>query len=284
MAIVNLKQSLPACPAGKTEETFWHPDGASRREHHSALGLKVRATGSRMWVWDYRDATGTKRRRSYGSPDEGVSFDDAQRAILLDRAAIAEGFDPAAREREATDARGRRIGALIDVYLSELDHGTIRGGDKRRPTTLRKLKPRLEVVRSRWGSRAAESIKRSDISALLDEFNDRPPTQRVFQTTISGLFSFLEDRFEIRHPSRGMKQRGLSREGVRYLDDAELRLAIPAMRALGYPRGSVMLLALYTGRRLREITLLEWSEIDLDAAQWTIPPWRMKMPPCSSIS
>ena len=32
------------------------------------------------------------------------------------------------------------------------------------------------------------------------------------------------------------------------------------MRALGYPRGSVMLMALYTGRRVNEITGMEWSD------------------------
>ncbi len=68
-----------------------------------------------------------------------------------------------------------------------------------------------------------------------------------------------------------MKQRGGSREGQRYLDEAELRLAIPAMRALAYPRGSVMLLAFYTGRRVNENTGMEWSEIDLDSALHHLP-------------
>lgn len=88
--ITNLEHDWPTirCPTGKGDEIFWHIAGASRREHFSALGLKVRATGSRVWVWDYRDPAGIKRRRSYGSPEDGVSFDDAQRAVLRDRVAI----------------------------------------------------------------------------------------------------------------------------------------------------------------------------------------------------
>ena len=278
MAITNLEHDWPTirCPAGKGEETFWHVAGASRREHFSALGLKVRGTGSRMWVWDYRDTSGAKRRRSYGSPDEGVSFADAQRAILIDRVAIGEGIDPAAREREAVTSRSQNLSALIDAYLVELDHGVIRSGQPRRPEFTRKVKARLEIIRARWGRRPAETIKRGDISALLDEFNDRPPTQRVMQATVNAFFAFLADRYELSHPGRGMKQRGGSREGQRYLDEAELRLAIPAMHALGYPRGSVMLMALYTGRRVNEITGMEWSEVDLANGLHHLPATRSK--------
>ena len=158
MAITNLEHDWPTirCPAGKGEETFWHVAGASRREHFSALGLKVRGTGSRMWVWDYRDTSGAKRRRSYGSPDEGVSFADAQRAILIDRVAIGEGIDPAAREREAVTSRSQNLSALIDAYLVELDHGVIRSGQPRRPEFTRKVKARLEIIRARWGRRPAD--------------------------------------------------------------------------------------------------------------------------------
>jgi integrase len=278
MAITNLEHDWRTirCPPGKGEETFWHIAGASRREHFSALGLKVRATGSRVWVWDYRDGAGVKRRRSYGSPDDGVSFDAAQRAILIDRVAIGEGVDPAAREREAVTSRSQNMSNLIDAYIVELDYGVIRSGETRRPEFTRKVKARLEIIRARWGSRPAETIKRSDISALLDEFNPRPPTQRVMQATINAFFAFLADRYELPHPGRGMQQRGGSRECVRYLDDAELRLAIPAMRSLGYPRGSVMLMALYTGRRVNEITGMEWSEIDLASGLHHLPAARSK--------
>jgi integrase len=205
-----------------------------------------------------------------------VSFADAERAILIDRVAIGAGVDPAAREREAVTSRSQNMSALIDAYLVELDHGVIKSGETRRPEFTRKVKARLEIIRARWGSRPAESIKRSDISTLLDEFNDRPPTQRVMQATINALFAFLADRYELVHPGRGMKQRGGSYEGQRYLDEAELRLAIPAMRALGYPRGSVMLMALLTGRRCREITEMEWSEIDLEASLHHLPASRSK--------
>ena len=267
MAITNLEHDWPMirCPAGKGEETFWHVAGASRREHFSALGLKVRGTGSRMWVWDYRDTSGAKRRRSYGSPDEGVSFADAQRAILIDRVAIGEGIDPAAREREAVTSRSQNLSALIDAYLVELDHGVIRSGEPRRPEFTRKVKARLEIIRARWGRRPADTHQaRRHIR----------PTRRVQRSAADAArhagyrqrasLPILADRYELPHPGRGMKQRGGSREGQRYLDEAELRLAIPAMRALGYPRGSVMLMALYTGRRVNEITGMEWSELDLE--------------------
>jgi len=60
------------------------------------------------------------------------------------------------------------------------------------------------------------------------------------------------------------------------MDDDELRLGMTAMRAIGYPAGSVMLLALYTGRRLRELTRMPWDEVDLDRGLHVLPAARAK--------
>lgn len=261
------------CPLGKVEEIFWHNEGASRREHISALGLKVRATGSRVWVWDYRNAGGQKRRRTYGSPDDGISFDDALRHVLQDRHAISIGHDPAAVEQEA---QGRTMDALLSAYVAELEYGRDRNGERRRPNYVGDMKAKMEVLRARWGHRPAASIDRAAISTLLDAYNDRPAMQRSMQAAILSMFGFAADRYGMANPARDMKPRGGSREAVRYLDDDELRLAIPAMYGLGYPRGTAMLLALYTGARRQEICELQWAELDLDDALWLLPRGRSK--------
>jgi integrase len=110
-----------------------------------------------------------------------------------------------------------------------------------------------------------------DISRLLDTFGNRPATQRMVQATISAFFSFCEERYGIAHPCHHMKRRGGAREGERFLSDDELRRALPVMRELGYPRGDVMLFSLLTGRRLREVTDMTWSEVDLVARVHHLP-------------
>jgi len=89
--------------------------------------------------------------------------------------------------------------------------------------------------------------------------------------TIGAFFSFCEERYGIAHPCRHMKRRGGARERERFLSDDELRRALPVMRELGYPRGDVMLFSLLTGRRLREVTDMTWSEVDLVARVHHLP-------------
>jgi integrase len=114
------------------------------------------------------------------------------------------------------------------------------------------------------------------ISRLLDTFGDRSATQRMVQATISAFFSFCEERYGIAHPCRHMKRRGGARERERFLSDDELRRALPVRRELGYPRGDVMLFSLLTGRRLREVTDMTWSEVDLVARVHHLPASRSK--------
>ena len=141
---------------------------------------------------------------------------------------------------------------------------------------IRNARHRVDIIRAHWGNRAAANITRVDISRLLDTFGNRPATQRMVQATISAFFSFCEERDGIAHPCRHMKRRGGARERERFLSDDELRRALPVMRELGYPRGDVMLFSLLTGRRLREVTDMTWSEVDLVARVHHLPASRSK--------
>ena len=49
-----------------------------------------------------------------------------------------------------------------------------------------------------------------------------------------------------------------------------------AAHEIGYPFGTIVKLLILTGQRRGEVTGMEWSELDLDAALWTIPAARSK--------
>ncbi|WP_242335273.1 site-specific integrase [Anaeromyxobacter sp. SG66] len=68
-----------------------------------------------------------------------------------------------------------------------------------------------------------------------------------------------------------------SRRRTRSLDDAELGPVLAAVDTLGEPTRTLMQLLLLTGVRTGELLRARWSEIDLDAAVWTIPPERQKL-------
>ena len=57
----------------------------------------------------------------------------------------------------------------------------------------------------------------------------------------------------------------------RVLDDRELVALWRAAKGLGYPTGPIVQMLALTGSRLREISEMQWSEIDLDRAMWVLP-------------
>jgi len=93
----------------------------------------------------------------------------------------------------------------------------------------------------------------------------------MVQAATSAFFSFCEERYGIAHPGRHMKRRCGAKERERFLSDDELRRVLLVMRELGYPRGDVMLFSLFTGRCLREITDMTWSEVDLGQTVHRLP-------------
>jgi integrase len=62
----------------------------------------------------------------------------------------------------------------------------------------------------------------------------------------------------------------------RVLTDHELRLVWQASQHLGYPNGPFVRMLILTGQRLREVANMDWAEVDLDKALWTLPGKRMK--------
>src|ERR1700752_3383044 len=62
----------------------------------------------------------------------------------------------------------------------------------------------------------------------------------------------------------------------RVLSEAEIRALWEATEGLGYPAGPFVRMLLLTGQRLREVAEMQWAEIDLEKALWTIPPERMR--------
>ncbi len=62
----------------------------------------------------------------------------------------------------------------------------------------------------------------------------------------------------------------------RVLTDDELRRLWTATDAIGWPFRDLVRLLMLTGQRRDEIGRMRWSELDLDAALWTIPKERAK--------
>jgi integrase len=65
-------------------------------------------------------------------------------------------------------------------------------------------------------------------------------------------------------------------ERERILTDGEVKALCQASEGLGYPWGPFYQLLLLSAQRREEVAGLEWAELDLEKALWTIPAERIK--------
>jgi integrase len=82
-----------------------------------------------------------------------------------------------------------------------------------------------------------------------------------------------ENRFrDIEKPLASEK----SRARERVLSDRELSLVLRAAEKLRFPWREVVWLLVLTGARRMEVAGMDWGEVDMDEAVWTLPPARTK--------
>jgi integrase len=122
-------------------------------------------------------------------------------------------------------------------------------------------------------------IVRSDVVRVLDEIvaSGTPYRANRALSALKKLMNWALDRGMIEvNPIAGLKppHRECSRERV--LNDQEVRALLIAMEEEGYPFGDAFKLLLLTGQRRGEIAAMQWSEIDLGNAIWSIPGDRTK--------
>jgi integrase len=77
-------------------------------------------------------------------------------------------------------------------------------------------------------------------------------------------------------PVAGVKAPNPETSRDRVLTDAELKAVWRVVEKDGYPLGSILQLLILTGQRRGEVTGMMWSELDLDAATWSLPRERVK--------
>ena len=122
-------------------------------------------------------------------------------------------------------------------------------------------------------------ITRANIHALLDEIVDRgsPIAANRSLGAIRPLFRWAVERDIIKaSPCEGVRPPAPPKERDRVLSDEELRLVWQAAGKLGYPFGDVTRLLILLGQRRDEVAGMTWTELDLEASLWTLPPGRVK--------
>ena len=250
-----------ACPASKSEQTFFDDD-------LPGFGLRVRAGGAKTWVVQYAIA-GKSRKIFLGSPgvvDPGRAR-EAAKGLL---AAVRLGRDPAKEKAQGRANAAETFAALLPRFI---DHQRAR----LRPRSFVEVDRHLNKHAKSLHSEPVERVDRRAIAKLLTEIAEKngPGAANRTRGSLSAFFTWLSragyvESNPVSYTNKAIETGARSR----VLSDAELGTI---WRALGDDDYDVIVkLLMLTGCRRDEIGSLRWSEIDLEAATITLPPARTK--------
>jgi integrase len=280
-----LDRITPPRPDAKGRPTrveFWDT-------HQRGLGLRLSSTGARSWVVMYW-VKGKQVRETLGTLAAIPEVAEARRRALASMEQARKGVNPVA-ERRVTAERiaANTIGAAVERWL---DHCT----RNLRASTVRGYRQLFNHdVLPRWASRPLAEITKGDVLMLLDDKAGHRERTRKGLTEGAGvqanrLLTRLRTFFGwciandliTADPTAGVRKPAREAARDRVLSDDELRAFWIATAGTGAPRsdavpwGALVRLLLLTGQRAGEVAGMRWSEIDLEAKEWTIPAARSK--------
>lgn len=246
------------------EDVFW--DIALR-----GFGLRVKASGSKSYIVQYRDRrSGRSRRKTIGQYGPLMTLHQARDIAKGYLADAMRGRDPVSEERARRDTFTMRD--LANEYMAKHAMPKKRA---RSAAMDRSLLDRL--VLPAIGSRAVEEITYGDIQSFHNRLADRPYQANRVLALLSKMFE-LSIRWGWRgdNPVRGVP-RFQEEKRYRWLSDDELeRLTVALDAHPNQVAANAVRLQLMTGARIGEVLTSKWSDFDLDRAVWVKPSHHTK--------
>ncbi len=240
------------------------------------LCVEVPTTGARLWRFRYRHV-GTAKMIGLGAwPD--VSLADARRRRDAARALLAAGTDPGVQRIADKDAAAFTFDALAKEWLARRD---VSEATKAKDTWLMD-----DYAIPAIGKKPVDAITSADILALLQSLEARGllETARRLRAKVSAVFRYGKATQRVKaDPTADVHRDAIKAPKVKHhaaITDpkrvGELLRAIDGYGG-GFIAGSALKLAPLVFVRPGELRTAEWSEIDLDKAEWRIPGSKMKM-------
>ncbi len=245
-----------------------HNDGAG-------LYLRISKTGGKSWILRCR-VHGVKRDIGLGGVAM-VSLADARTKATEMRTVARSGGDPLA-ERNRAKGIPTFEEAARSVWREQIE--TTARNEKHKAQWINTLRDYAFPI---IGSRRVDAIRSGDILRVLQPiWLEKPETARRVRQRLRTVFdwSIAAQHREISNPLAGI-EKALPKQGDKakhhtalpYADLPELMERLASAEGVG---AMAVRFAILTATRSGEVRGARWSEIDLDAAVWTIPGERMK--------
>jgi integrase len=219
--------------------------------------VRVTPTGAKSFAAVATDPSGKQIWTTIGTPAL-YSLDEARE-----------------KAREVIKAVRGGEGAGLDTFMSVAGQWLKRHVEKNGIRTRAEIERILaRYILPKWAGRDFVSIKRSDVTALIDHVEDKHgPRQADCCLTV---FSSIANWYASRHDSyssplvRGMKRAaGKERQRDRILSDDEIRAVWSAL-PVGDTFGDLVKLLLLTGQRREKVVGMKWADVSLDGV-WKLP-------------
>lgn len=218
------------------------------------FGLRIRAGGSRNWVFQYK--LGPKHRRMTLGKYPALHPAKARETAAKLHAEVKLGNDPAGAKADKQAKAGETFGAILRTYLARR-RGQVRAstyGENERHLD-RNLQP-LHRLR-------LDKVDRRAVAAQLARLtSEAGPTQaNRTRASLSKFLNWCAGEGLVETNAAAFTNRNKERPRERVLSNDELKTVWNALPTGDY--GDIIKLLILTGQRANEIALLRWSEIDL---------------------
>jgi len=260
------------CPPDKKQARFADSGG---------MYLQVSPAGSKRWFLKYR-VGGKEKQLALGSYPE-VSLKSARLARDAAKLQKSEGTDPVqARKLNKLKASRNSGDTFKAIALEWFGKQAPHWSESHASRMLRQLERDLFP----WiGERPIEQIHAMELLAALHKLEERGALE-----TADRALMLARQVWEYWLPTAGVEQRNIT-EGLKarltpYRSKSFAAIVEPKrfgdlMRAIqSYKGGPIVRTALQLApllyQRPANLRMMEWAELDLDAALWTIPSMKMK--------
>lgn len=239
------------------------------------LNLKVEASGAKRWV--QRINIRGKRTEIGLGPVSLVSLAEAREAALANRKEARQGGDPLRAKREAQavltfEEAAREVHRINVPSWSNAKHAA------------QFISTLQTYTFPKIGSHKVADLTTADVLAVLQPiWLEKPETARRVKQRIGMVMKWaIAKGWRQDNPAESISQAlpkhdrtHKHRKSLPYNDVARFLTVVSGSKA-GLATKLALEMVVLTAARSGEVRLADWSEIDLDKAEWTIPAQRMK--------